>query len=145
MRAFLYTTTEAENFKENVITCKKDDGTENEVLNIYPEIKYQTFEGFGGALTDAAGYVFSELSEKQQNEMLETYFHPDRMGYTQVRIHMDSCDFSTHMYEADPYEEDETLEMFSFADTEKYIIPLLEAAEKKAHAAGEREPAAWAF
>ncbi|MDY5986119.1 glycoside hydrolase family 30 protein [Sporofaciens sp. SGI.106] len=132
MRAFLYTTTEAENFKENVITCKKDDGTENEVLNIYPEIKYQTFEGFGGALTDAAGYVFSELSEKQQNEMLETYFHPDRMGYTQVRIHMDSCDFSTHMYEADPYEEDETLEMFSFADTEKYIIPLLEAAEKKA-------------
>lgn len=53
------------------------------------------------------------------------------MGYNQVRIHMDSCDFSTHMYEADPYKDDTELEKFSFADTEKYIIPLLEAAEKK--------------
>ena len=64
--------------------------------------------------------------------MLSTYFASEHMGYNQVRIHMDSCDFSTHMYEADPYKDDTELEKFSFADTEKYIIPLLEAAEKKA-------------
>ena len=63
--------------------------------------------------------------------MLSTYFASEHMGYNQVRIHMDSCDFSTHMYEADPYKDDTELEKFSFADTEKYIIPLLEAAEKK--------------
>ena len=45
---------------------------------------------------------------------------------------MDSCDFSTHMYEADPFEADENLEKFSFSDTEKYIIPLLKAAEEAA-------------
>lgn len=132
MKAVLYTTTESEHFKKQEISSVQDDGRENEVLNIYPNIKYQTFEGFGGAITDASGYVFSHLSKEQQDVMLTTYFDPEHMGYNQVRIHMDSCDFSTHMYEADPYEDDEELEKFSFADTEKYIIPLLEAAEKKA-------------
>ena len=132
MKVILYTSTESENLRISSIISQKDDGVENEVLNIYPEVKYQTFEGFGGAITDSAGYVFSKLSEEQQNEILDTYFSPENMGYNQVRIHMDSCDFSTHMYEADPNEDDEELQHFSFADTEKYIIPLLEAAERKA-------------
>ncbi|MGN0404225.1 MAG: glycoside hydrolase family 30 beta sandwich domain-containing protein [Bariatricus sp.] len=130
MKAILYTTTEYESFKEHIITSEKDDGIENEVLNIYPHIKYQTFDGFGGAITDAAGYVFSMLSEEQKGKMISTYFDPNQMGYTHVRIPVDSCDFSTHMFEADPYEEDEKLQKFSFADTETYIIPFLKAAEK---------------
>ena len=35
------------------------DGVENQVVNLYPEVTFQTFEGFGGAITDAAGYVLS--------------------------------------------------------------------------------------
>ena len=105
MKVILYTSTESENLRISSIISQKDDGVENEVFNIYPEVKYQTFEGFGGAITDSAGYVFSKLSEEQQNEILDTYFSPENMGYNQVRIHMDSCDFSTHMYEADPNED----------------------------------------
>lgn len=132
MKAVLYTTTNQKYFEKTVLSSISDDGTENEVLNIYPEIKYQAFEGFGGAITDAAGFVFSKMKETQQEEMLSTYFSPEQMGYNHVRIHMDSCDFSTHMYEADPEEEDTELQNFSFADTEKYIIPLLEAAQEAA-------------
>lgn len=109
-----------------------DDGTENEVVNLYPQMSYQQMEGFGGALTDAAGYEFSLLNQEQKEELLSQYFSSDGMNYQHVRIPLDSCDFSTHMYEADSEEKDEALEHFSFADTERYIIPLLDAAQKKA-------------
>ena len=109
-----------------------DDGTETEVINLYPQMTYQRMEGFGGALTDAAGYEFSLLDQAQKEEVLSQYFSPDGMNYQHVRIHMDSCDFSTHMYEADGDEADEALEHFSFEDTKRYIIPLLDAAQEKA-------------
>ena len=46
-----------------------DTGVEDQVINIYPQIKYQTFEGFGGAITDAAGYVFQQMNDVQQKEL----------------------------------------------------------------------------
>lgn len=132
MKAKLYITDEQAAAREETVIGSRDDSVENEVLNIYGDMRYQSLEGFGGAITDAAGYVFSRMSEKQQDEILTMYFDEQHMGYNQVRIHMDSCDFSTHLYEADPEEQDEKLEKFSFEDTEKYIIPLLDAAQKKA-------------
>lgn len=99
MKAEIYITTEDGKLCRDSIFSVKDPGEENQVLNIYKEVKDQIFEGFGGAVTDAAGYVFSLMTPEQQEEMLNTYFNEDEMGYVQVRIHMDSCDFSTHMYE----------------------------------------------
>lgn len=132
MNTKLYVTDQSGITCERTICSIPDDGVENEVLNIYEEIQDQTLEGFGGAITDAAGYVFSLMDEKQKDELLTMYFDETQMGYSQVRIHMDSCDFSTCMYEADSDEKDEKLERFSFDHTEKYILPLLDAAEKKA-------------
>ena len=109
-----------------------DKGIENEVLNLYPLAGENIFEGFGGAITDSAGYVYSLMPENLKKKVIETYFLPDEMNYRTVRIHMDSCDFSTDMYEADSDPEDETLEHFSFERTEKYILPMLEDAEKAA-------------
>ena len=45
---------------------------------------------------------------------------------------MDSCDFSTHLYSAISDPQDQDLESFDFSDTEKYILPLLAAAQKMA-------------
>ena len=118
--------------KQETYTFVPEDGTENEVVNLYPSVTYQVMEGFGGAVTDAAGYVFSQMNEKQQNELLDMYFGPDGMHYNRVRLHMDSCDFSTRLYSAVEDEKDEALETFDFSYTEKYMIPLLEAARKKA-------------
>lgn len=108
------------------------DGVENQVVNLYPEITFQTFEGFGGAVTDAAGYVYSLIDEGQKRQVIQTYFAPDQMGYNRVRVHMDSCDFSTGMYEALSDPKDRALRGFSFARTEKYILPLLSDAQKAA-------------
>lgn len=115
------------------IKWKEDvDEVENEVINIYPEMKYQTFEGFGGAITDAAGFVYSLMPEQEKKRLMQTYFSPDQMKYGKVRVHIDSCDFSTEMYEAMSDNKDEKLESFSFDRTEKYIIPMLEDAQKMA-------------
>jgi len=105
---------------------------ENQVVNLYPNLTYQTFEGFGGAITDAAGYVYSLLDQKQRKQVVETYFSPEKMGYELVRVHMDSCDFSVEMYEAMSDPNDRALDSFSFARTEQYILPMLADAQKAA-------------
>ena len=51
-----------------------EKNTENQVLNLHPEISREAFEGFGGAVTDAAAYVYSLMNEEQKKEVLSTYF-----------------------------------------------------------------------
>jgi len=129
MKLSLLTTTFPNNFKketEQYFDFAVDDNVENDVVNIYPEMEYQIFEGFGGAITDSAGYVYSQMSEKQKARMISTYFDHDEMDYQIVRIPMDSCDFSTEYYEAMSNPSDRTLSSFDMTGTEKYIIPLLE-------------------
>ena len=99
---------------EKTVGFVDDDGVEDQVINVYPQVKYQSFEGFGGAITDAAGYVFQQLDPEQQERLLTMYFHPDHMNYRKVRIHMDSCDFSTHLYSAISDPQDQDLESFDF-------------------------------
>lgn len=103
---------------------------ENQVINLYPEITYEKFEGFGGAITEAAAYIYSLMNEEEKKQVIETYFSPEQMNYQLVRIHMDSCDFSLDMYEAMSDPEDTKLNSFSFERTEKYIIPMLKDAQK---------------
>ena len=108
-----------------------DEERENELINIYPQVTYQTIEGFGGAVTDSAGYVYSFLNDDQKQEMIHQYFGKENMKYNLVRIPIDSCDFSLEHYEADPVEDDIEFKHFSFERVEKYILPLLDAAEKE--------------
>ena len=105
---------------------------ENQVVNLYPQVTFQTFEGFGGAITDAAGYVYSLMNVEQTRQVVETYFSPEQMRYGLVRIHMDSCDFSTEMYEAMSDPQDRELKSFSFERTKTYILPMLADAQKAA-------------
>lgn len=134
MKLNLITTTYKDNVKKTVnenITFIKDDERENELINLYPEVEYQQVEGFGGALTDSAGYVYSLMDDEQKKEMILNYFGKDNMKYDLVRIPIDSCDFSLEHYGADSDEADENFNKFSFERVEKYIIPLLDDVEEK--------------
>lgn len=105
---------------------------ETQVINLYPELAYETFEGFGGAVTEASGYVYLLMNEEQRKHVVETYFSKDKMNYRFVRIHMDSCDFCLNTYEAMSDPKDLELKSFSFKRTEKYILPMLEDIKKVA-------------
>ncbi|MDD3206485.1 MAG: glycoside hydrolase family 30 beta sandwich domain-containing protein [Lachnospiraceae bacterium] len=133
MQFELHTTTFKNNVKEEIETKLPflvDEGKENEVVNLYPEITYQEIQGFGGALTDSAGYVYSLMTEVQKKEMLKTYFGEDGLRYRIARIHIDSCDFSLEHYEAMSDKKDVNMDSFDLGRAAKYIFPLLEDAQK---------------
>ena len=117
------------NTHEEVIPFLDDGGREEQLINLYPQVKYQTMDGFGGAITDSAAYIYSLMSPEQKKQMLTEYFGQDSMKYRFVRIPIDSCDFSLEHYEADGDENDPELENFSFTRVEKYILPMLVDAE----------------
>lgn len=104
-----------------------DAGVENNVVNLYPQIEYQTIEGFGGALTEAACYVMSKLPEEKQEEILEAYFGAGGIGYRFIRTHIDSCDFSLGNYSAMD-DDDPEMKSFSLKRDEKLIIPAIKRA-----------------
>lgn len=108
-----------------------EGGRENQVVNLYPDIEYQTILGFGGAITEASGYVYSKLGEENKKKLLDLYYGQDGIGYNMARTHMDSCDFSLDMYEAMSDPNDKEMNSFTLERDDKYIIPLLKAAQDK--------------
>ncbi len=130
-------TTSFENNEKKVIRKEYEaksevKGVESHVINLYPEVEYQTLLGFGGAITEAAGYAFSKLTKENQEKALELYFGSSGNGYHLMRSHIDSCDFSLSTYAAMNDPEDKQMESFHLEREEQYILPLLRAGAKKA-------------
>ena len=118
-------------FRQNILMTKEEDANEMPVINLYPEITGQTFEGVGGSVTEGVGYVYSLMDEDTKKKVIHQFFSPEEMNYRVVRVNLDSCDACQGMYEAVSDPEDTELESFSFDRTEKYIIPFLEAAREE--------------
>lgn len=118
--------------RQERLPMQEDWGAEDRAINLYPDVEMEAIEGFGGAITDSAAYVYSLMDAQQKRTLMERYFSPEQMAYGLVRIHMDSCDFSTGLYEAMSDPTDTDLRSFSFARTEKYILPMLADAQKAA-------------
>ncbi|XP_072384328.1 lysosomal acid glucosylceramidase-like isoform X1 [Diabrotica undecimpunctata] len=94
---------------------------------------YQTIIGFGGAITDAAGINIKSLSgEAQQNLMnfFRSYFGPDSIEYTMLRVPMGASDFSERLYTYDDSNSpDPELKEFKLEQEDfDYKIPYLQQA-----------------
>ena len=57
---------QAETVKPFVI----DEEVENQVVNVHPDILYQTFQGFGGTFTEAACYCMKQAGDALTQEIL---------------------------------------------------------------------------
>ena len=112
----------------------RDDQQENTILNLYPEMRFQTILGFGGAFTEAAGSVLEQMPLQAQTEILQAYYGQDGLRYTMARTHIDSCDFSlgNHCTVTDP--SDTEFVTMNFAREERYILPYLLRAQQMAGA-----------
>ncbi len=115
---------------ERTTGFETDEGAEFFVINVHPELRYQTIRGFGGAVTEASGHTLAQLSPERQEEVLEAYFGETGNRYSVVRTHLDSSDFALGTYEAVPT-DDPTLESFSLERDERYILPMLRRAEQR--------------
>ncbi len=99
------------------------------VVNVYPEVTYQTFHGFGGAFTEAAAHIYSSMSKENQAKIIEDCYGKTGLSYNMGRVHMNSCDFALGNYTY--IEENDTeLKTFDISHDEVEIIPMVKAAEK---------------
>ena len=98
------------------------------VLN--PDKKFQDILGFGAAFTDAACYMFSQLSSDARSQLFHELFHPSQMGFNVCRTCMGASDYSTRLYSYDEGDPDPELQRFSIDHDREYILPTLRLARE---------------
>lgn len=93
-----------------------------------PTKTFQTFEGIGGAFTDASAETWGKLPRAQQDEILRAYYDPTAgIGYTLGRTTIHSSDFSSGSYTyVDSMDTD--LSSFNIRHDEQYRIPMIKGA-----------------
>ena len=99
-------------------------------LVIDPAKRAQPILGFGGALTDAACYVISQLPESPRDELMNDLFGANGMAFSVCRMCIGSSDYSRNVFSYDEGERDPQLARFSIAHDREYILPTLRAARK---------------
>jgi len=122
------------------------------VLTIDTQQRYQEMLGFGGAFTDAAAYMFSQMNDANQRAILHSYFGEkvDTEGanvvdgasgdaidvqsikYSVGRVHINSCDFSLYSYSFDDVDGDFNLTNFNISQNFQMLIPLIQQSLKAA-------------
>lgn len=99
-------------------------------LEIDLKTVHQTIIGFGGAVTDAAGINWKNMTEELQKHMVNSYFGNAGLEYNMLRVPIGGTDFSTRPYAYNEVpENDIKLTNFSLAPEDyNYKIPLIQAA-----------------
>jgi glucosylceramidase len=113
----------------------RDDVEETEfaVVNVYDEVRYQEWIGFGGAFTEAAALTFDQLPPAVREQVMEAYFDPQRgQGYNFCRTHMNSCDFSLGNYADAAQPGDVALESFNVTREKEHLFPMIQQAARRA-------------
>jgi len=98
------------------------------VLN--PDKKFQDILGFGAAFTDAACYMFNQISPDARKQLFRELFHPSQMGFNVCRTCMGASDYSTRLYSYDEGDPDPELQRFSIDHDREYILPTLRLARE---------------
>lgn len=103
---------------------------EGGTIRLYPGVQRSAVQGFGGAFTESAAYVWANAPKEARDEIIEAYFGKDGIGYNYGRVSIGSCDFSLSAYS---YIKggDLNLKNFSTARDEQYTLPFLKAALEK--------------
>jgi len=98
----VYSTSENTNQRltvTDVVHFSKVQSDADVYVFVNPSKTFQTILGIGGAITDASAETFAKLPNDKQKELLEAYFNiSNGIGYSLVRTHINSCDFSTESY-----------------------------------------------
>lgn len=114
------------------IRFEADAKTENGIINLYPDRRYQEVLGFGGAFTETSAYNYARMSPENQRKIIAAYFDRETgLGLNFCRTHIHSCDFSLSRYTYVD-EGDRSLDSFSIDRDREYVIPFIQAARQTA-------------
>lgn len=95
---------------------------------IVTDIELGTWQGLGGAITEATAYNFAKLNVEKQKKLLELYYGKDGLDYRWGRISIGSNDFCLEPYE---YCKRVDLADFSIEHDRQYVLPMLSQILKK--------------
>jgi glucosylceramidase len=96
-----------------------------------PATTKQEILGFGGALTDATCWVFSQLKADERAEILHDLFAPGEMALNVCRTCIGASDYSRSAYTFDESDTpDPELKKFSIDHDKAYILPMLREIRK---------------
>ena len=101
---------------------------ESKLINIYPDITYQQFLGFGGAITEASGYAYKKLTKEKKEDFINSCFSEEGLNYSLSRLPIGSCAFSLKSYS---YSNKSDLSDFSIVQDKEYLLPLLKDANRQ--------------
>jgi glucosylceramidase len=99
-------------------------------IRLDPGTKFQEHLGIGGAFTDAACYMFSQLEAPAREQLFHEMFHPSEMGLGAGRICIGASDYSRGLYSFDEGPPDPELARFSIDHDRAYILPVLGQARR---------------
>lgn len=104
---------------------------EGNQIRVYPQVEYQTWKGFGAAVTEAAAVAWLRLPKTEQDALIRLYFSNDEgIGYNFCRLPIGSCDFSVDAYSY-VEEGDETLSTFDVSREDDTIFYMAHEAQKR--------------
>lgn len=107
-----------------------DEAAENQLITLYPQVRYQTFHGFGGMFTEAGGYCLKQVSADTARKIMQDLFGKDGLEYTCGRVHLGSCDASLSNYSQMEDASDLDMKSFSLERDQKYLIPMIKMAQE---------------
>ncbi len=97
-------------------------------ITIRKDIELGTWQGMGGAITEATAYNFAKLSPKKQQKLIDAYYGKDGADYRWCRVSIGSNDFCLKSFE---YTKHTNLRDFSIAHDQQWVLPMLHQALKK--------------
>jgi len=96
-----------------------------------PAATRQKILGFGAAMTDAACYLISQLTQAERDAVLHDIFSPDEMAMNVCRTCIGASDYSRTLYSFDESDTpDPDLKKFSIDHDKVYILPVLRESRK---------------
>ncbi len=125
----LYQTTRSGVTLARVAVAAEEQGL-TAILTLYSDTEYQRIVGIGGAFTESSADALSALPPEKRREVLEAYFSPEGAGYSLMRTHVGSCDFSLGNYSYAQEPGDIGLEHFSIEPDRKLLLPLIQDSQK---------------
>lgn len=108
----------------------KEKAAPGETISVDPSRKFQEILGFGAAFTDAACYMFQQLTPTAREQLFQELFHPAQMGLNVCRTCIGASDYSTKLYSYNDGDPDPALTRFSIDHDRQYVIPMLREARQ---------------
>jgi glucosylceramidase len=111
---------------EASLRWQAERGSPEDSIFVDPSWGFQEILGFGASFTDAACYMFNQLSPASRTQLFRELFHPSEMGLSVCRLCIGSSDYATKAYSYDEGGPDPELRRFSIDHDREYVLPMLQ-------------------